>query len=114
MIQAGFQQAVIAFLENEPYCPRPKPDNKYADYLWKLFSKRYLWTSDRFIKEEFGSLPRMFLQGVETIVSQRHQEPENQGGNVGRGGYGSTGGGRGCGDYVGRRGSSQGRGGGGI
>ena len=57
--KARVQQAIIMFME---ICyPRPKSDNEFTDYLWRLYSERFLWTNDQIIEEELVSLPLMFL-----------------------------------------------------
>ncbi|RVX73700.1 hypothetical protein B0A52_02590 [Exophiala mesophila] len=64
---AGVQRAVKAFLENEPYCPRPNGGSNYCDHLWSVFGNQYLETSRSILVGVDGnvaSLPVSFLTGV--------------------------------------------------
>ncbi|EXJ86310.1 hypothetical protein A1O3_03261 [Capronia epimyces CBS 606.96] len=65
MDETGVQQAVRAFVENEPYCPRPNGGTSYSDQLWRAFSTQYLATSMAILgeKHDAAGLPRMFLTG---------------------------------------------------
>ncbi|RAH64703.1 zinc finger protein [Aspergillus aculeatinus CBS 121060] len=47
----GVNRAVQAFVDNEPYSPRPFTNDHYSERLWQLFSQRY-------------PLPRQFVNGV--------------------------------------------------
>ncbi|RAK82036.1 zinc finger protein [Aspergillus fijiensis CBS 313.89] len=61
----GVNRAVQAFVDNEPYCPRPFTNDHYSERLWQLFSQRYVETGR---KVTTGSLlqplPRQFINGV--------------------------------------------------
>lgn len=63
---AGIEAAVKAFMETEPYCPRPS-DDPHRHELWGTFGTRYIQTS-----KKLGKVPQSFavgfLNGVEKGV----------------------------------------------
>ncbi len=61
----GAQAAVKAFMETEPYCPRPS-QNDEAHKLWRSFGQRYVQTCAKF--EAHPKFPVAFLNGVEAEV----------------------------------------------
>jgi hypothetical protein len=69
----GVQQAVSAFVENEPYCPRPSSENGYGDRLWNVFCTEYLATSALILatKPEVAALPQVFLTGVSNALARQ-------------------------------------------
>lgn len=62
---AGVQAAVKAFMDTEPYCPRPS-NNPQDEKLWKAFGNRYIYTATKLkAHPKFGPA---FLGGVEAAV----------------------------------------------
>lgn len=65
MDKAGVRQAVKAFFDTAPYCPRPSSQDKYAENLWSIFAKQYLLTGRKITSgTPFERLPAQFIQGV--------------------------------------------------
>ncbi len=117
MDQYGVEKACKAFLETEPFCPRPverSVDPEAAD-LWLTFGKRYLDTANQFIERRFEQLPVGFLIAVErshkesftTESPSISQTSRAERGGDHSGGFGSRGGRRGFRGYS-RGGSSRG------
>ncbi|KAL8662349.1 MAG: hypothetical protein Q9202_004807 [Teloschistes flavicans] len=73
MDQEGVNKACKAFVETDPYCPRPNKQNIFAQQLWIDFGKRYLATAGKFIDRHYQLLPARFLQGVEDLLEHRSQ-----------------------------------------
>ncbi|OGM48945.1 hypothetical protein ABOM_003128 [Aspergillus bombycis] len=79
MNTAGVNQAIKAFIENEPYCPRPYMKDTYSERLWRIFSQRYLETGRKITAgSPSQSLPRQFIQGVMAKLSPPDQLPPRQ------------------------------------
>jgi len=68
MDQAGIDDAVQAFADNDPYFPRP---GRGDGFLWELFKARYLETSGRIVEKEHQDLPMKFIQGAELELGER-------------------------------------------
>ncbi|KAL0253363.1 Class II abasic (AP) endonuclease [Diplodia seriata] len=68
MDMLGVQQAVQAYLINDPYYPRPpqSDENDHDLALWNVFATKYLCISDAILREtpELRDLPRKFVQLV--------------------------------------------------
>ena len=64
---AGVNQAVTAFLRNDPYYPRPDSSKE----IWAAFRDNYLWVSDRILRQHIRNenqieiLPRTFIEKIE-------------------------------------------------
>ena len=67
MDQSGVEKACEAFLETEPFCPRPveRNLNPEAADLWLASGRRYLDTANHIIDRRFEQLPTRFLMAVE-------------------------------------------------
>ena len=62
--EAGVQQAVKRFFDNDPYYSRPHTGDKAAEVDWNIFSLRYL---------QIGT----FLRGIETqLIDWQGPEPQ--------------------------------------
>lgn len=121
MDEIGVEKACKAFLETEPFFPRPVErdlDPEAAD-LWSAFGDPYLHTANQFVENQYKHLPGLFLTTVTKSYkrSSAFSSPSpSLYGETGRGsGYSGDSGsrtGRGVsrGHYGG--GSSRGRGGG--
>lgn len=71
MDELGVANAALAFLRNDPYCPRPSKSPE-DEQLWRLFRAKYLEASNNVVKE--GSrkdLPALFVQMVEEQQAAR-------------------------------------------
>ena len=104
MNQAGVDMACKAFLETDPYCPRPHSWDSFAEMLWVDFSERYLATAAKILPEAYQDLPGKFLSEVSKLSIhrsslQRGSEPtvytprrgsSQLSGFRGRGGYPET------------------------
>ncbi|KAI1304360.1 hypothetical protein F5Y03DRAFT_406973 [Xylaria venustula] len=68
----GVAQAVKAFFDTEPYCPRPCPDDVFRSQLWTGF-EAYLRFSSIILKgtNKRLDLAELFIRGVEDYVKQR-------------------------------------------
>ncbi|EXJ56576.1 hypothetical protein A1O7_06920, partial [Cladophialophora yegresii CBS 114405] len=78
MDSTGVQQAVRAFLENEPYCPRPYSGTAYSDHLWRVFGTQYLATSASILtmaEPDVADLPNTFLTGVAQALAGSRNQP---------------------------------------
>ena len=76
MDQAGVDKACRAFMETDPYFPRPQPGrDAAAGQLWTSFGQRYLATAAEFISAEHKALPERFLVGIYNLAQaqQRRQ-----------------------------------------
>ncbi|KAE8153310.1 zinc finger protein-domain-containing protein [Aspergillus avenaceus] len=79
MNTAGVNQAIKAFLENDPYCPRPHTKDAFSERLWRIFSQRYLDTGRRITAgSPSQTLPQQFIQGIVTKLSPPDQTSLNQ------------------------------------
>lgn len=79
---AGVQQAVKAFLETEPYCPRPHSQDPYLDNLWTIFSNNYVEVGKAALpSSSLRTLPAKFIEAVTDALSQR--KPSLQSGGDG-------------------------------
>ncbi|KIW62798.1 hypothetical protein PV04_10929 [Phialophora macrospora] len=88
MDPSGVQQAVRAFLENEPYCPRPNGGTAYSDHLWRAFGAQYLATSASILataKPDVAALPNSFLIEVAKALAEPRSQPSSSGQGRGRG-----------------------------
>ncbi|KAL8689393.1 MAG: hypothetical protein Q9218_004930 [Villophora microphyllina] len=73
MDQAGVDKACKAFVETDPYFPRPNNADRFAQQLWGDFSDQYLATAEKFIERQYHQLPARFLQGVTNLLERRSQ-----------------------------------------
>ena len=64
MDQAGVDQAVKAFMNNDPYYPRPLTGNANDENIWRAFRERYLKTSGLFVKRAEMDLSELFIAKV--------------------------------------------------
>ncbi|MCJ1271781.1 hypothetical protein MMC22_011686 [Lobaria immixta] len=66
MDDAGVNQAVAAFWQNDPYYPRPCPPGHPDAELWEIFEARYIHHSDKKLdsKAQGRNLARQFIDGV--------------------------------------------------
>lgn len=95
MDPSGVQKAVRAFLENEPYCPRPYGGSTYSDHLWRTFGKQYLATSASLLAKapsEVAALPISFLTLVAKALAEPQPQSSSAAGGRGQGGRGQRGG----------------------
>ncbi|BAE54625.1 unnamed protein product [Aspergillus oryzae RIB40] len=80
MNTAGVNQAIKAFIENDPYCPRPHMEDAYSEQLWCFFSRRYLETGRKITAgSPSQSLPQQFIQGVIAKLSPPDQTGTSSG-----------------------------------
>ncbi|EIT79180.1 hypothetical protein AO1008_10272 [Aspergillus oryzae 100-8] len=80
MNTAGVNRATKAFIENDPYCPRPHMEDAYSEQLWCLFSRRYLETGRKITAgSPSQSLPQQFIQGVVAKLSPPDQTGTSSG-----------------------------------
>ncbi|RAQ68677.1 hypothetical protein COH21_013003 [Aspergillus flavus] len=80
MNTAGVNRAIKAFIENDPYCPRPHTEDAYPEQLWCLFSRRYLETGRKITAGgPSQSLPQQFIQGVVAKLSPPDQTGTSSG-----------------------------------
>ena len=63
----GVDLACKAFLETDPYCPRPHNSDSAAEKLWVDFSERYLATAAQILPEAYQNLPGRFLSQVSRL-----------------------------------------------
>lgn len=68
MDQAGIDDAVQCFADNDPYFPRP---GRGDGFLWELFKVRYLETSETIVEKEHQDLPMKFIEGVVFELERR-------------------------------------------
>ncbi|RAK96769.1 zinc finger protein [Aspergillus ibericus CBS 121593] len=73
MNAAGVQQAAKAFMENDPYYPRPFSNDTYMENLSRIFSQRYVETGKKITIGSSQGLPAQFVQEVVKRFSQRSQ-----------------------------------------
>ncbi|KAJ5886049.1 uncharacterized protein N7473_008723 [Penicillium subrubescens] len=65
MDKSGVRQAVKTFIETNHYCPRPVLPDSYAQNLWKIFSRRYIFTSREILRgTSLPDLGTLFIQAV--------------------------------------------------
>ena len=66
MDDAGVNQAVTAFWQNDPHYPRPCPPGHPDEDLWRIFKDCYLKHSSRKVnsKSQGKDLARQFIDGV--------------------------------------------------
>ena len=71
MDEAGVEQAVAAFCKNDPFYPRPKPDDPEIQELWEKFKERFPEVSEAILGH--GSpearLPAMWVELVEEMTT---------------------------------------------
>ncbi len=67
MDEAGVEQAAAAFCRNDPYHPRPKPDDPEIQELWEKFKERFLEASGAILGTESpeARLPALWVELVE-------------------------------------------------
>lgn len=67
MDEAGVEKAAAAFCRNDPYYPRPKPDDAEIQELWEKFKKRFLEASEAILGTESpeARLPALWVELVE-------------------------------------------------
>ncbi len=109
MDQYGVEKACKAFLETEPFCPRPveRSVDPEATELWLTFGKRYLETANQFIEGRFKQLPIKFLKAIErshkgSMATESPNPSQTSGAERGSdhsGGFGNRGGRRGYRGY---------------
>ncbi|KAH7354830.1 zinc finger protein-domain-containing protein [Rhexocercosporidium sp. MPI-PUGE-AT-0058] len=82
MDKAGVQKASKAFWDNDPYYPRPKPDEDQDEALWRVFKDTYLDFSRTFEEGDVWErgLPGMF---IDTVVREAKRRPEGLGASIG-------------------------------
>ncbi|EGD88284.2 hypothetical protein H113_04803 [Trichophyton rubrum MR1459] len=74
MDENGVRLAVKAFLETDPYCPRPSTECHFAKELWKLFCTRYMHTAARLVRgTNYHHLPVKFIQGISNEYRLREE-----------------------------------------
>ncbi|KAJ5237037.1 hypothetical protein N7489_007128 [Penicillium chrysogenum] len=77
MDDEGVRHAVEAFLQTEPYCPRPNSQDEYARDLWTMFSRRYVATGEKITTgAAWQSLPAKFIQGITDRLSNQSGQSE--------------------------------------
>ncbi|KGO77594.1 Protein of unknown function DUF3669, zinc finger protein [Penicillium italicum] len=65
MDNTGVQKAVKAWLETDPFCPRPHSEDEYMQKLWTVFSERYIATGRKFSTGKMSrALPAKFIEGI--------------------------------------------------
>ena len=70
----GVCQAVKGFLETEPFYPRPFTGDEYVESTWRIFSRRYIETSERITANTaWRHLPNRFIKNVENYFSQHRK-----------------------------------------
>ncbi|KAJ5278695.1 zinc finger protein-domain-containing protein [Penicillium angulare] len=81
MDRSGVRQTVKAFLETDPFCPRPYAEDKYCQGLWEVFSQRYVETGSKITTGASRSLPALFIEGVmeELAYRDRSTKSDNKG-----------------------------------
>ncbi|MCJ1368422.1 hypothetical protein MMC16_007565 [Acarospora aff. strigata] len=69
----GVDRAVNAFWDNDPYYPRPVPDDHRDAGLWKTFEESYLRQSEESANEaaKKQNLPQLFIRGVVDEAERR-------------------------------------------
>ncbi|KAF2737693.1 hypothetical protein EJ04DRAFT_591237, partial [Polyplosphaeria fusca] len=60
--EAGMQQIVQAFFQNDPYFPRPPAELPQDQELWDTFAARYLEFSASLVEQEIKDLPNRFIE----------------------------------------------------
>ena len=68
MDHAGVDKACKAFIETDPYCPRPRERDEFSQQLWNNFGSRYLDTAEKIIPQKHVDLPGLFLAGAFKIL----------------------------------------------
>lgn len=78
MNEEGVEMAVSAWLDNDPYFPRPNRDRGVRQELWLLFRRRYLEVSQAILGKDsdFSPLPDFFLKGIAMAWSDRTKRKE--------------------------------------
>lgn len=62
------QNIMKAFIETNHYCPRPVLPDSNAQYLWKIFSPRYIFTSPEIFRG--ASLPDLATLFIPAVVDE--------------------------------------------
>lgn len=76
MNEAGVAKALKAFLETDPYCPRPFTEDIYGEHLWTLFQARYQDTGVKILRgSSYTYLPEKFIRGVTSSIRSRQPGP---------------------------------------
>lgn len=70
--EKGIDQAVSAFMRNDPFWPRPGSEAEADQRLWKIFRKRFLEASELIFGAE-NELPQMFIDRLEVVGRERRQ-----------------------------------------
>ena len=75
--EAGMEQAVIAFYQNDPFYPRPFCDDKNDQALWRVFRDRFLEESENILGSQSpeAGLATLWVDMVEKRAGTRHQKP---------------------------------------
>lgn len=70
MNKEGVEQAVTAFIRNDPFYPRPGLECSQNRNLWDLFAHRYLETSLGILEasDKRSGLPKLFIDSVEKVL----------------------------------------------
>ncbi|KAI9036041.1 zinc finger protein [Aspergillus affinis] len=76
MNAAGVNQAVRAFIENDPYYPRPYSNDPYSERLWQIFSQRYIEKGKKVISASLQSLPQQFIHDLQPQPKDQAQLQE--------------------------------------
>lgn len=72
MDKSGVQQAITAFLDTEPCCPRPNANDRFSAHLWTVFSNRYLEIAKKITAgTDYQTLPQQFIDGVQEALRRR-------------------------------------------
>ncbi|KAF2762410.1 hypothetical protein EJ05DRAFT_642 [Pseudovirgaria hyperparasitica] len=76
----GLERAAIAFLDNNPYFPRPGQKHKSDRMLWKVFKSRFLEASKMIIgrksvdeADKLMDMPGAFMNKLEQIVDEKNR-----------------------------------------
>lgn len=64
MDQVGVDMACKAFIETDPYCPRPHNLDPLARQLWTDFGNRYIATAKKIVNRGYEDMPVQFLVAV--------------------------------------------------
>ena len=74
MTDAGVRQAVKAFIETEPFFPRPFSHDSYAENLWQIFCHRYIEAASKLVDGiTQNHLPERFIEMVTFELKKRDQ-----------------------------------------
>ncbi|KAK2853249.1 hypothetical protein FQN49_005255 [Arthroderma sp. PD_2] len=75
MDENGVRLAVRAFMDTDPYCPRPSMGDQFAEQLWNVFCTRYTQTAARLVRgTSYHHLPQRFIEGVANEVRRRGEQ----------------------------------------